>query len=159
MSKQTTHSPRIVNRKAYHDYHVHEKLEVGIALRGTEVKSIRQGKVSLGEGFAMVERETGELWLRQVDIGLYGHAPAEAQHEPKRPRKLLARRRQIESLEGKTSAKGMTLIPLALYFKRGLVKMELGLATGKRKADKRETMKKKEHDKAMRRAMTRKRIG
>lgn len=156
-SKQNL-SPRILNRKAKHDYHILEKLEVGVELIGSEVKSIRHGRVSLGEGFARVERN-GELYLYDVDIGAYVNAPVTA-HEPKRKRKLLAHRKEIERLGGLTSSKGVTLIPLAMYFNsRGICKLELGVAQGKAKGDKRESLKKKEADKDMRRAMTRRRIG
>jgi len=146
-------SPRIVNRRAFHDYHISEKIECGMVLRGSEVKSIRNGLVSLAEGYARVE-PGGELKLWNVDIAHYPQA-GENQHEPKRPRRLLAHRRQIAQLEGKTSGKGVTLVPLALYFVRGKAKIELGLAEGKRAADKRQDLKKREADREMRRGMTR----
>lgn len=156
---KSNNSPRIVNRKARHDYNVLEKLECGIQLQGSEVKSVRMGRVSIGEGFARVEPKTMELMLYDVDIAAYPNAPAMA-HEPKRRRKLLAHRGEIERLYGQTTSKGTTLIPLAMYFNsRGIAKVELGVAQGKGHADKRESMKKKEADKAIRRAMTRKRIG
>lgn len=158
--KQSSHSPRIENRKAWHEYHIVEKLEVGIVLRGTEVKSIRQGQCSLAEAFAVVEPRTNELWLYQMDIGAYSHAPADRQHQPKDKRKLLARKSQIERLYGQTTTKSVTLIPLALYFSdRGIVKVELAVAEGKQKGDKREALKKKEGDRAIRQAMSRKRVG
>lgn len=150
-------TPRIVNRRAFHDYHIAEKLEVGIVLRGSEVKSIRKGQVSLAEGFAQVQPRTMELMLVNVDIAIYPQA-GENQHEPKRARKLLAHKRQIAELMGKTTSKGTTLIPLAMYFVRGMVKVEIGVAQGKHQQDKRQDMKKRDADKQIRRAMTRKRI-
>ncbi len=159
MSKPSD-QPRIANRKARHEYHILESLEVGLALMGSEVKSVRQGKVSLSEGFARVEPATGELWLHDVDIARYENAPAERQHEPKRRRRLLAHRREIDKLLTETRSKGVTLIPLAMYFNsRGLCKLEIGLARGKGKSDKRESMKTKDAKRDMQRAMTRKRIG
>lgn len=153
-SKNQNFSPRIANRKALHDYHVLEKLEVGVVLQGSEVKAIRMGRATLNEGFARVEPRTEELWLYNVDIGLYPEAGIN-QHQGQRPRKLLAKRRQIRELAGKTSISGATLVPLALYFVRGMVKIELGLCTGKRQQDKREDLKKKQADRDIRRAMTR----
>jgi SsrA-binding protein len=156
---KATRSPRIVNRKARHDYHIVESLEVGIQLRGSEVKSARDSRVSIAEGFAYVDPKRMELWLYDVDIAAYPNAPVDA-HEPKRPRKLLAHRKQIERLYGLTTASGTTLVPLTMYFNdRGIAKVELGVATGKGKADKRERYKKSEHVREMRRAMTRKRLG
>jgi len=158
-SSLAARAPRIVNRKARHDYHILESLEVGIVLRGTEVKAIRQGQCSIAEAYAMVEPRTNELWLHQMDIGPYSHAPADRQHAPKERRKLLARRQQIERLYGLTTSKGTTLIPLTLYFsERGIVKVELGVAQGKRKGDKRESIKRKESDRDARQAMTRKKL-
>lgn len=148
-------SPRIANRKAFHDYHIHEKLEVGIILQGSEVKSIRNGKVSLAEGFARVEPRDMGLYLYDVDIANYAQAAGANGHEPKRVRKLLAHKRQIAKLLGETSAKGMTLIPLAMYFVRGHVKLEIGLASGKQSHDKRQDLKKRESDREIRRGMTR----
>jgi len=155
-----THSPRVRNRRARRDYDIGETIECGIALKGSEVKAIRDGRVSIDEAFARVEPTTGELWLYNMDVGHYSHAPAELQHDPKRPRKLLARKREILRLEQHTIPKGTTLIPLTLFFNsRGIAKVDLAVATGKRKADKRESVKKKEADRAMRRAMTRRKIG
>lgn len=153
------HSPRIVNRRARHDYFIDETLEVGIELVGSEVKSIREGKVSLGEGFARIEPRTGELWLYEVNISPYVNAPV-TNHSPTRKRKLLAHKREIERLAGLTDAKGYTLVPLTLYFNnRGIAKLEIGVARGKQTHDKRETLKKRESDKDIRRAMSRKRVG
>jgi SsrA-binding protein len=150
---------RIENRKAYHDYFVHEKLEVGIQLKGTEVKSLRHGNATLSDSFAQVEGKSMELWLYQMDIGPYNQAAPEFQHEPKRPRKLLAHRKEIENLLVQSSKMGMTLVPLALYFNaKGIAKVELGIATGKGRSDKREDMKKKDAERGMKRMLTRKRI-
>ncbi|MCC7409917.1 MAG: SsrA-binding protein SmpB [Phycisphaeraceae bacterium] len=147
-------SPRIANRKAHHDYHILEKIEVGIELAGSEVKSIRAGLVSLAEGFAQVEA-SGELFLHSVHIGEYKQA-GPLGHIPVHPRKLLAHKREIQRLATKTSAKGFTLVPLAMYFVRGWVKVELGLATGKKAHDKRQDLKDRDAQRDMRRAMTRK---
>ena len=157
--KPGTHAPRIENRKAWHEYHIVEKMEVGIVLRGTEVKAIRDGRCSIAEAFARVEPATNELWLYQMDVGMYSHAPADRQHQPKDRRKLLAKKRQIERLYGLTTSTRCTLVPLALYFNdRGIVKVELAVAEGKTKGDKRDTLKKQEAGRAIRQAMTRKRI-
>lgn len=148
-------SPRIVNRRALHDYHITEKLETGIVLTGSEVKSIRNAQVSLAEGYARVDPATMELYLHNVDIALYPHAGVN-QHAPKAPRKLLAHRREIEKLLGATTAKGTTLVPLAMYFKNGRVKVEIGVGVGKRAYDKRQDIRKKTADREIRRGMTRK---
>mgnify|MGYP005846900691 CR=1 FL=1 len=159
MAKRTDNlSPRIANRKAFHDYHISEKLEVGIVLVGSEVKSIRHSHVSLAEGFARVEPATSELMLFNVDIATYPQA-GDRNHEPKRPRKLLAHKKQIDKLLTATAAKGSTLIPLAMYFSdRGIVKLEIGVATGKQHYDKREDLKKKADRRDIQRAMARKKL-
>ncbi|MEX0774723.1 MAG: SsrA-binding protein SmpB [Phycisphaeraceae bacterium] len=154
----SSHAPRIVNRKARHDYFVSESLEVGIMLTGSEVKSIRTGQVSLAEGFARVEPADRSLWLYNVDIPPYAHAHGAAGHEPKRPRKLLAHKREISKLHDLTVGKGTTLIPLTLYFLRGRVKIELGVCEGKKAYDKRQDLRKREADREMQRGMTRKRL-
>jgi SsrA-binding protein len=151
-------SPRIINRKARHDYHILDTLEVGIALQGSEVKSIRNGQVSLAEGYAHVEPTGLTLSLYDVDIAPYAQAQGPAGHEPKRVRRLLAHRREIARLLTQTAAKGATLIPLTLYFKRGIVKLELGVAAGKKHYDKRQDIKAREAQREMKRGMTRKRI-
>jgi len=157
--KNDTSAPRITNRKARHDYHIHDSFECGIVLQGSEVKSIRNGQVSIGEAFARVEPSTKELWLYNMDVSLYDHAPADRQHEMRSRRKLLAKRREIENLLTQTASKGMTLIPLTLYFnKRGIAKIELGIASGKAHADKRQDKKKKEANREIRRALTRRKI-
>lgn len=151
-----TLSPRIENRKARHDYHIDHKLEVGIVLQGSEVKSIRHGEVSLGEGFARVEPNSMELWLYNVNIAPYRQAMGNNGHEPTRPRKLLAHRREIARLFDEASASKSTLVPLAMYFVRGKVKLEIGVGRGKQAHDKRQDIKAKSADRDMRRAMTRK---
>lgn len=156
---QETMAPKILNRKARHDYHVDESFEVGIMLTGPEVKSVRMGRVSLAEAFGRIEPSTNELWILNLDIAAYDHAHNAAEHEPKRKRKLLAKRREIQRLYGLTTAKGVTLVPLAMYFNdRGIAKLELAVATGKQHGDKRDAIKKKDADKRMKQAMTRKRI-
>jgi len=160
MAKERTDnlSPRIANRKAFHDYHIIEKIEVGIALRGSEVKSIRMGKVNLAEGFARVEPGDMGLYLYNVDIAPYSPATGVNAHEPQRPRKLLAHKREIIKLLDHTTAKGATMVPLTMYFVRGMVKVEIGVATGKQAHDKRQDIKKRDADRDIRRGLTRKRI-
>ena len=153
-SKAKNHSPRIANRRAYHDYHIGDKFEVGIVLKGSEVKSIRNGQVSLAEGFAMVETATLELWLHNVEISPYTHAGPHHQHEPKRQRKLLARKREIRVIHDKIVGKGVTLVPLAMFFVRGKIKLEIGVGTGKKAFDKRQDMKKRDAEREIRRSMS-----
>jgi SsrA-binding protein len=156
MSKEKRNlSPRIENRKAWHDYHIDAKLECGIALQGSEVKSLRDGKAQLQDSYAAVER--GQLWLFQAHIDPYTKAAIAYNHEPTRPRKLLAHRREIKKLEDATSSKGTTIIPLAIYFKEGRAKVEIGVAKGKHYHDKRDAIRKKEQDREMRRAMSHRR--
>lgn len=146
-------APRIANRRALHDYFIEAKLECGIALLGSEVKSLRMGKGQLQEAFVRVER--GQLVLHGLHIDPY--APAtKYNHEPLRQRRLLAHRREIKKLESATTeGKGVTLIPLALYFKDGRVKVEVGVARGKQQHDKRATIRKKEQDRELRKVMSR----
>ena len=138
------------NRKAFHDYHILETYEAGIALLGTEVKSIREGRVNLRDSFARVEQ--GEVFLYNVNISPYSHR-GYADHEPLRQRKLLMRRDEIRKLIGKTVEKGMTLVPLRMYFKSGRVKVAVGLAKGKKDYDKRETIKRRETERETRAAV------
>lgn len=146
-------SPRIENRRAWHDYFIDAKLECGIVLLGSEVKSLRGGKATLADSFAKVEH--GELYMYGVHIDPYEKATITA-HEPKRARKLLAHRREIKKLESTMKEKASTLVPLALYFKDGRAKVELGVARGKQHHDKRDSIRKKEMDRELRRAMSRK---
>ncbi len=153
-----SHTPRITNRRARHDYHVLDSMEVGIMLRGSEVKAIREGKVQLTEGFARVDPNRMELYLYNVDISPYSHASGANSHERLSIRKLLARKRQIRKLLLESEDRGITLIPLTLYFVRGLVKIELGICKGKHQQDKRQDLRKKETDRDIQRAMTRKHL-
>jgi len=133
----------VTNRKARHEYHLMDRFEAGMVLVGTEVKSLRQGKASLQEAFATVEN--GEVWLRDMHISPYEQG-SHWNHDPKRPRKLLLHASEIRRLIGKVQERGFTLIPLRLYFKRGVAKVELALAKGKKFYDKREDMKEKDLD-------------
>ena len=130
-----------VNRKASHEYFILQTIEAGIALMGTEVKSLRQGKANLVDGYAKIEN--GEVWLVNVNISEYTQGNIN-NHDPRRDRKLLLNRSEIRKLIGKTKEKGLTLIPLRLYFKNGKVKVELALAKGKKVYDKRHTIAKKD---------------
>ncbi|MBI1337559.1 MAG: SsrA-binding protein SmpB [Phycisphaera sp.] len=151
-------SPRIANRKALHDYHVLEKLEVGIVLTGSEVKSIRNGQAQLAQAFAQVSDKDLSLTLIGADIAPYTHAHGPNNHERTRPRRLLAHKRQILKLLTQTASKGNTLVPLAMYFVRGKVKVEMALVTGKHRQDKRQDMKNRDAQRDIQRAMTRKRL-
>jgi SsrA-binding protein len=138
------------NRKARHDYHVLETWEVGIALLGTEVKAIREGRVNLRDSYARVEN--GEVWLLNVHISPYSHR-GYAQHAELRQRKLLLHRHEIRKLVGRTAEKGLTMVPLELYFNKGRVKVLLALAKGKQLHDKRETLRRREVDRETRSAV------
>jgi SsrA-binding protein len=138
------------NRKAFHDYHVLETFEAGVALLGTEVKSIREGRVNLRDSYARIEN--GEVFVQNVHISPYSHR-GYADHEPLRRRKLLLHAHEIRKLIGKTVEKGMTLVPLRMYFKNGRVKLAIGLAKGKKTHDKRETLKRRDADRETRAAV------
>ena len=137
------------NRKARHDYHLTDVYEAGLALTGTEVKSLRAGKASLTDGYAVIK--DGEAWLMGVHIPEYTEGTW-TNHEPRRPRKLLLHRLEIQRLIGKTQEAGLTLVPLALYFKDGRVKVEIALARGKRTHDKRQAIAEREASREMARA-------
>jgi SsrA-binding protein len=139
-----------VNRKAYHNYHIEESFETGIVLKGSEIKSIRAGKVNLSDAYA--KPENGELWLHNSHIASYDAASYNT-HEPVRPRKLLLHRKEIDTLTSKVVQKGLTLVPLKLYIKHGLAKLELGVARGKKVYDKRETIARRDADREVERAM------
>jgi SsrA-binding protein len=139
------------NRRAFHEYVVSERLECGIVLTGTEVKSLREGKTSLEEAYAKLEEN--EVWLIGCDIPEYTMAHR-MNHKPKRPRKLLLHRREIAKFAGKASQRGFTLVPLRMYFKKGLAKVELAVARGKQMYDKRQDLKKADAQRDMRRAMS-----
>ena len=139
-----------VNRKAYHIYHIQESFEAGVVLRGSEIKSIRAGKVNLSDAYARPEK--GELWLYNSHIASYDAASYNT-HEPVRPRKLLLHRKEINILTNKVVQKGLTLVPLKLYIKRGVAKLELGVARGKKVYDKRDAIARRDVDREMERAM------
>ena len=140
-----------VNRKAYHDYSIEETVDAGIALTGTEIKSVRAGKVNLAQSFARVEN--GEVWLINAHIAHYD-AGNRHNHEPTRSRKLLLHRDEISMLAGKASQKRLTLVPLRLYLsKKSLAKVELGLAKGKKLYDKRETLARRQTDREIERTL------
>ena len=139
-----------LNRKAYHDYEILATVEAGIVLTGTEIKSIRDGKASIREAYA--HPQNGELWLFNAHIAQYT-AGNRYNHQPTRPRKLLLHRREIDELSAKAQQKGLTLVPLKLYIKKGIAKVELGLAQGKKLHDKRESIARREADREMERAM------
>ena len=138
------------NRKARHEYSVDETIEAGVVLAGSEVKSIRDGKVTLVDAFADIDN--GEAWLHQMDVGTYVFAHAR-NHEPRRRRKLLLHRREIDRLVGKIREKGYTLVPLSLYEKQGRVKVELALVHGKQQHDRRDDVRKREAQREIDRAM------
>jgi len=138
------------NRKAFHDYHIVETFEAGVALLGTEVKAIREGRVNLRDSFARVEG--GEVFLYNVNISPYSHR-GYATHEPLRRRKLLLHKEEIRKLIGRTVERGMTLVPVRLYFKSGRVKVAISLAKGKKDYDKRETIKRRETERETRAAV------
>jgi len=141
------------NRKAYHDYQVLETLEAGIALLGTEVKSLREGRANLKDSYAIVKNS--EMFLLNCHISPYSHGNI-LNHDPLRTRKLLLHRKEINKLYGHITQKGLTLIPLKIYFKNGKVKVEIGLAKGKRQYEKREAIKEKESRREIERHLKRK---
>ncbi len=141
-----------VNRKAYHDYSIEERYEAGIVLQGSEIKSIRERRVSLREAFVTVRN--GEAWLVNAYIAPYGQA-GYAQHEPRRERKLLLHRKQIRELAQAVQTKGYTIVPLRLYLRDGRAKVEIALARGKRMYDKRAALAEREAERSMARALRR----
>jgi SsrA-binding protein len=152
---QTKTTPRIRNKKAHHEYNLTEKLECGLALTGTEVKSLRQGQAKLDEAYCRIR--DGELYLVGATISPYTQAGEQMQHDPTRDRKLLAHRRQIHQLEVQAKQKGKTLVPLAIYFKNGRAKCEIAVGEGKRQYDKRQDMRKRDAKREIERAMRRRR--
>jgi SsrA-binding protein len=160
MSKKKKPDPRdpnsqtvCSNRKARHEYDILDELECGVALTGSEVKSIRDGKISIDEAYARLKE--GELWLVGCDIAEYPQATV-MNHEPKRPRKLLLRKSELAKFAESASQRGLTLIPLAVYFSRGIVKVKVAVAKGRKLHDKREKLRTQEDRNAMRAAkMTR----
>ncbi|MFO0705822.1 MAG: SsrA-binding protein SmpB [Nitrospira sp.] len=153
MTKETDDQYTVIatNRKAYHDYFIEEKFEAGIVLQGTEVKSLRDGRVNLQDSYASVRE--GEVFLHHCHISPYSHGNI-MNHDPMRVRKLLLHKKEIDKVMGKTQLKGLTLIPLRIYFsKRGHAKVELGLAKGKKLHDRRETIKAREAGREVERAI------
>jgi len=140
------------NRKAYHNYHIQDSIEAGIALTGSEIKSIRAGRVSLGDAY--VKPEAGELWLLNAHIARY-EPGSYLSHTPTRPRKLLLHRKQIDSLSSKVLEQGFTLVPLKLYIKDSIAKVEVALAKGKKLYDKRESIIRRETERELGRALKR----
>jgi SsrA-binding protein len=138
------------NRRARHDYHLLDRIEAGVVLTGTEVKSLRDGRASLQQAYAEVRGE--EAWLVGAHISVYEQGNL-ANHDPDRDRKLLLHRKEIASLAGKVAQRGLTLVPTKLYFKHGRVKVELALARGKEQRDKRRDIAKREADRQMERAL------
>ncbi|MEB3883665.1 SsrA-binding protein SmpB [Lyngbya sp. CCY1209] len=139
------------NRKARYLYEILDTYEAGIELKGTEVKSIRAGRVNLQDGYALLRG--GEAWLINVHISPYENTGTFFNHDPRRTRKLLLHRREINKLIGQVEQKGLTLVPLKMYLKRGRVKVVIGLARGKKLHDKRETVRRRDDERSMRRAL------
>lgn len=138
------------NRKAWHDYHVLEQFEAGMVLEGTEVKAIREGRVNLRDSYCRLEQ--GEAYVVGMHVGAYSHS-GYAVHDPVRRRKLLLHRGELNKLLGKTTEKGLTIVPLKMYVKKGRVKLAIGLAKGKNTIDKRETIRNRELDRETRAAV------
>lgn len=152
--KHKNEAPTIENRRARHDYHIFETLETGVMLEGSEVKSVRAGKVSLAEGYVRVQESPPSLYLHGINIGEYGPAGPRG-HAPVRTRKLLAHKREIAKLARQVDQKGMTIVPLKMYFKDGYAKLLIGLAQGKSAHDKRQSIGEREAKRDMDRAMSR----
>jgi SsrA-binding protein len=142
------------NKKAFHDYFILDRLEAGIVLVGTEVKSIREARINLKDSYATIRQ--GEAFLLNCHISPYSHGNRQ-NHDPTRARKLLLHQKEIRKLIGKTQEKGLTLVPLRVYLRRGKIKVELGVARGKKLHDKRETERRKEMDREARAAMRQRR--
>ncbi len=145
----------VSNRRARHDYEILERFETGIVLSGAEVKSLRGGHGSLTEAFARVR--DGEIWLEGMHIPPYAQAADKARYQPTRPRKLLLHRKEIERLVGRAAERGLTLVPMRVYFAHGLAKVELGLGRGKRQFEKRQAIAEREHRREMEREAGRRR--
>ena len=152
MAADQEHKVIARNRRARHDYHILDVVEAGVVLTGTEVKSLRAGRASLTDGFA--ELRDGELWLMGVHIPEYTLGTW-TNHEPRRPRKLLLHRREIDRLASQIAEQGLTIVPLALYFRDGRVKVELALARGKRAYDKRQDLARRDAAREVERALRR----
>jgi len=150
MARQAGQRAIVSNRRAFHDYHVEERFEAGVALTGSEVKSLRDGHATLDDSYAKLD--DGEVWLIGAEIAEYAQGNI-ANHEPTRDRKLLLKKGEIAGLVGKVREKGQTLVPTRLYFKDGKVKLEVALARGKEKADKRRTIVDRDAKRQMERAL------
>jgi len=144
----------IQNRRARHDYSILESMEAGLVLQGTEVKSLRQGRANIKDSFAQVKQ--GEVWLHNMHISPYDPG-SRYNHDPERPRKLLLRRAQIRRLIGRVEERGLTLIPLKIYFQNGWAKVELGLARGKREYDKRHDIARRDAQREVEQALNQRR--
>ena len=155
MARELTEQPIAENRKARFDFEILETFEAGMALRGTEVKAIREGGVNLRDSFCRLEG--GEAFLFNAHIGQYSHGGS-ASHDPVRRRKLLLNRDELNKLLGKTTERGLTIVPLRMYFKKGRVKISVALAKGKKMFDKRETMKRREQQRETRAAIKTRRV-
>lgn len=151
---QQRHEPTIENRKARHDYFIEDTLECGLKLTGTEIKSIRLGLVSLGEGFIRATHTPLQMILHGVHIGEYPQASAAHQHRPTRDRILLANKREIRKMADRSAERGVTLVPLKIYFVHGRAKLLVGVGRGKHKADKRQDIATREAKRDMDRAMS-----
>lgn len=139
----------IKNRSAFHEYFIDAKYEAGMVLLGTEVKSLRDGKTSFNDSYCLVHK--GEIWIKSLHIAPYSHGTAN-NHDPLRDRKLLLQKREIKKIEGKLKEKGYTLVPLRIFFnEKNLVKIEIGLARGKKMFDKRESIKQRDVEREMKR--------
>jgi SsrA-binding protein len=151
MARQETREELVAdNRKAWHDYHVLETFEAGLVLEGTEVKAIREGRVNLRDSYCRLEH--GEAFVLGMHVGAYSHG-GYAEHDATRPRKLLLHRQELNKLFGKTTEKGLTVVPLKMYLKNGRVKLAIALAKGKNTIDKRETIRRRELDRETRAAI------
>jgi SsrA-binding protein len=155
MARQRGDEPIADNRKAGHDFHLLEQFEAGIALAGTEVKAIREGRVNLRDSYCRLEG--AEAYLLGAHIGQYSHTGSSV-HDPLRPRKLLLHREELNKLLGKTTERGLTIVPLRMYFRNGRVKVTIALARGKKVHDKRETLRRRELDRETRAAVKTRRV-
>ena len=147
---KTKDAPLAQNKKARHDYQILETLEAGLVLTGTEIKSVRERRINLKDGFAQIHN--GEAWLMNVHISEYTQGNR-FNHDPLRARKLLLHKKEIQKLTGQTSEKGITIVPLKVYLKHGFAKVLLGIAKGKHNYDKRETIKKRDQEREIRRTL------
>ncbi|WP_290033632.1 SsrA-binding protein SmpB [Ligilactobacillus cholophilus] len=150
MKKQVKNASLAQNKKAYHDYNILETIEAGIVLTGTEIKSVRASRINLKDGYAQIRN--GEAWLMNVHISEYDQGNR-FNHDPLRARKLLLHKKEINKLIGETGQQGITLVPLKVYLKNGFAKVLLGVAKGKHEYDKRETIKRRDQEREIRRTL------